>query len=280
LDIEAASTNPPVSDESAEQAADKANAMLESKLKYKSTGKGSKTAETSKNNIAAMIEFAPDDKAGDMDVKVSIDKAKEYISGPLTERLCTPTKDMDAIEDGNGRVLLTAGVGKNGTQIVNAADIAKQITEALKSGDPLNATVEIDTLEFSTVPVKPKDGEHWAEVDLTKQTADFYEGNKIVRACIISSGTSEHKTRVGNFKVWLKVRKQNMEGGSKEDDSYYFTPNVEWISYFDREIAFHYAYWHKNFGKPMSHGCINMNQEDAIFSYDYLQKGDRVIVHY
>jgi lipoprotein-anchoring transpeptidase ErfK/SrfK len=277
----AITTAPPISDETAQQAVDKADAMLEAELRYNTSAEdGNMTAKTSKNNIATMIAFKSDDEKGSIKVQVSRSKAEKYVNGPLTERLGTASEDMEAIEDGNGRVLLTVGVGKDGTKIADAAGVAEKIADALESGEAMKLTVALEVSAFKTVPVKPEDGEHWAEVDLTKQTAYFYEGSKLVRTCIISSGTAKHRTRVGNFKVWLKVRKQNMKGGSKKDDTYYFTPNVEWISYFDREIAFHYAYWHNNFGHPMSHGCINMNEEDAIFSYEYLQNEDRVIVHY
>jgi lipoprotein-anchoring transpeptidase ErfK/SrfK len=281
ISLQALTTDPPVPDETAQQAADKADAMLEAELRF-NTGneKGSKTAKTSRKNIAKLLEFPTDDKTGQMNVTVSRAKAKDYVNGPLTERLGVAPTDQEAIEDGNGRVLLLIGTGKNGTKVADAAGVAAQIADALENGTALDLTVGLEVREFSTTPITPEDGERWAEVDLSKQRAYFYEGKELLRTCVISSGTSKHATRTGNFKVWLKVRKQNMEGGNVEDDSYYFTPNVEWISYFDHEIAFHYAYWHNNFGHPMSHGCINMKKDDAIFSYDYLKKGDRVIVHY
>ncbi|MDR2610153.1 MAG: L,D-transpeptidase family protein [Clostridiales Family XIII bacterium] len=116
-------------------------------------------------------------------------------------------------------------------------------------------------------------GKRWAEVDLSDQIAYFYDGDMLMRTCVISSGAAAHKTQVGNFRVWAKVRKQDMSGPG------YYTKNVEWITYFDGGIAFHYAYWHNSFGRPVSHGCINMKKDDAIFSYNFLQKGDKVVVH-
>jgi len=39
----------------------------------------------------------------------------------------------------------------------------------------------------------------------------------------------------------------------------YDLPGVPWNSYITEEgIAFHGTYWHNNFGKPRSHGCINL----------------------
>ncbi|OQX62000.1 MAG: hypothetical protein B5M51_06740, partial [Anaerolinea sp. 4484_236] len=32
-------------------------------------------------------------------------------------------------------------------------------------------------------------------------------------------------------------------------------------------VAIHGTYWHNNFGYPMSHGCINMRNQDAKWLY-------------
>jgi hypothetical protein len=34
-------------------------------------------------------------------------------------------------------------------------------------------------------------------------------------------------------------------------------------------MALHGAYWHNNFGTPMSHGCVNLRNEDAKWLYDW-----------
>jgi lipoprotein-anchoring transpeptidase ErfK/SrfK len=227
-----------------------------------------------------MVAFRPNDSTGQIEVSISKDKAAAYVDGALTDGLGTKPKNTSAIQDGNGRTLLEIGRGEDGTKVADAEDIAAQIAKALETDTPLTLEVSLEKLAYAADPVLPETDEHWAEVNLSTQRAYFYEGSTLLRTCIISSGTAGHRTRVGSFKVWLKVRRQDMSGGNKEDDTYYYTPNVEWISYFDSEIAFHYAYWHNNFGRPMSHGCINMKKDDAIFSYEYLQKDDRVIVHY
>jgi lipoprotein-anchoring transpeptidase ErfK/SrfK len=59
----------------------------------------------------------------------------------------------------------------------------------------------------------------------------------------------------------------------------YSVPNVKWNTYFDGGIAFHTAYWHNNFGQPMSHGCVNMREADAKTVYDFLPLGTLVHVH-
>ena len=48
-----------------------------------------------------------------------------------------------------------------------------------------------------------------------------------------------------------------MTGGSKELGTYYYLPNVPSNMFFYKGYAIHGAYWHNNFGHPMSHGCVN-----------------------
>ena len=54
-----------------------------------------------------------------------------------------------------------------------------------------------------------------------------------------------------------------MSGGDRAAGTYYSLPNVEWVQYFYQDYSFHGTYWHNNFGNPMSHGCVNMTNEDA-----------------
>jgi lipoprotein-anchoring transpeptidase ErfK/SrfK len=39
--------------------------------------------------------------------------------------------------------------------------------------------------------------------------------------------------------------------------------------YFNEGYALHAAYWHDSFGKPRSHGCINLSPEDARWVFEW-----------
>jgi lipoprotein-anchoring transpeptidase ErfK/SrfK len=41
----------------------------------------------------------------------------------------------------------------------------------------------------------------------------------------------------------------------------------------------HGAYWHDNFGQPMSHGCVNVDYENMEPLYDWSQVGTKVIIN-
>jgi len=95
-----------------------------------------------------------------------------------------------------------------------------------------------------------------------------YEGITPVRAFIVSTGLPATPTVQGKFRIGLKVRSQTMTGGSPEY-GYYNLPNVQWVQYFYEGYSFHGTYWHNNFGRPMSHGCINMTNADAKWLFDW-----------
>lgn len=109
---------------------------------------------------------------------------------------------------------------------------------------------------------KSKKGEKIIKVDLGKQKLYAYEGDKKKYSFDISSG-KWNKTPTGEFRIWTKLKYTLMTGGSKEEGTYYYLPNVPYTMFFYKDYGIHGAYWHNNFGHPMSHGCINMRPEEA-----------------
>lgn len=104
--------------------------------------------------------------------------------------------------------------------------------------------------------------ERWIEVDLSEQKLKAHEGGNTVYEFLISSGKFA-PTPTGEFRIWSKLKYTKMEGGKKENRTYYNLPNVPYVQYFYKGYGIHGAYWHNNFGHPMSHGCINMAIPDA-----------------
>lgn len=107
------------------------------------------------------------------------------------------------------------------------------------------------------------------EIDLANQKLYAFEGNNLVYDFPISSG-KWGRTPTGDFRIWIKLRYTRMSGGSRALGTYYNLPNVPYTMYFyndevpkSRGYGIHGAYWHNNFGHPMSHGCINMKIEDV-----------------
>jgi lipoprotein-anchoring transpeptidase ErfK/SrfK len=125
-----------------------------------------------------------------------------------------------------------------------------------------NMAVPIN-LGYATPVEFPTKTEKWIDVNLTEQRVVAYEGTQPVRSFIISSGLPGTPTVTGTFRIWVRTPRQTMSGPG------YSLPNVQWVQYFHGDYAFHGAYWHNNWGQPMSRGCINMRNEDAEWLYKW-----------
>ena len=55
----------------------------------------------------------------------------------------------------------------------------------------------------------------------------------------------------------------------------YYIEDVTWTCYFYSGYALHTAYWHDDFGRPRSHGCVNLSPYDAWWIYPVERGGRR-----
>jgi lipoprotein-anchoring transpeptidase ErfK/SrfK len=120
----------------------------------------------------------------------------------------------------------------------------------------------------------PASGGKWIDVNLTAQQVIAYEGNRAMLVAPVSTGLPGTPTVTGRYRIYSKVPSQLMTGPG------YYLPNVPWVMYFYKSYSFHGTYWHNNFGRPMSHGCVNMRTPDANWLYDWAPIGTSVVVHY
>lgn len=118
------------------------------------------------------------------------------------------------------------------------------------------------------------------EVNLSKQWLYAYEGDLLVYTAPVATGRDGFNTPVGNFAVYDKLRVQTMTG-SAGDESWY-VPDVPWVMYIYGGVALHGTYWHNMFGSGyrLSHGCINLNMDDAQWLYQWASIGTPVSVTY
>ncbi len=116
-------------------------------------------------------------------------------------------------------------------------------------------------------------GGKWIDVDLSSQTVRAYQGNTVVRSMIVSTGIARYPTPTGQFRIYAKYPSVTMSGPG------YYLPGVPHTIYFYRGYALHGTYWHHNFGRPMSHGCINLTRADAAWLYSWAPVGTPVVIH-
>jgi lipoprotein-anchoring transpeptidase ErfK/SrfK len=111
------------------------------------------------------------------------------------------------------------------------------------------------------------------EIVLSTQSLTAYEDDEAVLETKVSSGIpgdKETATPTGIFHVEVKMAGVHMgDGRITADPLAYELPGVPWVGYFEIEhgVALHGAYWHNDFGRPRSHGCINLRPEDALWLY-------------
>jgi hypothetical protein len=126
---------------------------------------------------------------------------------------------------------------------------------------------------FTELGAPPPDlapGEKWIDVNLTRKTLVAVEGDKPVYAALVSPGKrsktkkKDHPTHTGVFRIREKHIAVTMDGdGTVAGDLPYSIEDVPFVEYYDGSYALHGAFWHSNFGREMSHGCVNLSPLDA-----------------
>jgi hypothetical protein len=136
-------------------------------------------------------------------------------------------------------------------------------------------------------------GKRWIEVDVSENRLWAYQGNEIIHTTLVSTGLPPNNTERGTFHIRLKFEKQTMSGfesGTGEvlslgnnpvaGGSFWEVKDVPNVMYINTDAeALHGAYWHNNFGRPMSHGCINLPLDVAKWMYGWAPIGTMVKVH-
>ena len=153
---------------------------------------------------------------------------------------------------------------KIGTDLLNPdtdGDTYLDGTEVAAGYDPLSADPNIIEKNI--------------QVSLAEQSLAYYFGDKLLEKFLISSGVASMPTPVGEFEILDKVPSKNYGGTGYN----FYYPNTKWNLHFTTKYLRYYihgAYWHNNFGKPMSHGCVNVSYDNMERLYWFTQVGTKV----
>lgn len=117
-------------------------------------------------------------------------------------------------------------------------------------------------------------------IDRNKQTLSAYEGEELFMEVAISTGIELTPTPQGTFTIFRKTPSRYMQGPIPGlSEKYWDLPGVPWNLYFTHDGAvIHGTYWHNNFGKQSSNGCVNMVPAEAEKLYKWAEIGTKVIV--
>jgi lipoprotein-anchoring transpeptidase ErfK/SrfK len=119
-------------------------------------------------------------------------------------------------------------------------------------------------------PLSPDvpEAEKHIHVDLATQTVTAFEGDIPVLISRCASGAGDTKTPQGDFRTYHKGPSIHMTNEGDDEVGIYDLPGVPWCSFFTGTgVAFHGTYWHNDYGRPRSHGCVNLPSMDAKFIY-------------
>jgi len=107
-------------------------------------------------------------------------------------------------------------------------------------------------------PISPHVRDKRIEISLADQLLTAFEDDEPVFTTHISGGTGgDHATPRGHHHTVFKAASRHMTG---ED---FDLPGVPFSSYFWGAVAIHGTYWHNDYGRPRSHGCVNVPSKAA-----------------
>ncbi len=115
-------------------------------------------------------------------------------------------------------------------------------------------------------------------VDLGEQRLYAYQHGVLRNTFLISAGKWPWRTPTGEFEVMRKLRYHDYRWFDNAGNELYNLPNVEYNLEFTRHYYIHNAYWHSNWGNPMSHGCVNAPLDGVKWTYEWAEVGTPVIV--
>jgi lipoprotein-anchoring transpeptidase ErfK/SrfK len=144
---------------------------------------------------------------------------------------------------------------------------AEPLTVAASPGQPDHT----EWIEASIYNLRHS-SQRWIQVDLSNQQLTAWEGDIPIFSSAVSTGRASDATPIGVYEIQTKHRTTRMQGNN------YDIPDVPYAMYFSGSYAIHGAYWHNDFGAPISSGCINLPLGDAAWLFDWASTGTTIVV--
>jgi hypothetical protein len=275
IPIKPVPTNATIGQVAAQAAQKQANTLLGSDIQM--FYRGQRVFYFEPSEIDTLIDIIPRPEHKDIEVAINPDRVQEFVDTNVTNTIARAARDQVSLVNPSSGEKLVIQEGVRGQKLVANKKLAADITTALISGKSFHPEIEVEEGGYTEKTFTGVN--RWAEVNLTRQEAYMHLDDQIIQTFRISSGRAATPSDPGEWAVSRKFAVTTMRGTINGES--YVVPNVPWVSYFNPDgEAFHGAYWHNNFGTPMSHGCINMTVPDAHMMYNFTYIGMRVSVHY
>ena len=175
----------------------------------------------------------------------------------------------------SGKTVTVEG-GDYGWSIDTEAE-AKLLKSYIKEGETIEKEPEYS--QEANAYGEEDYGDTYVEINLTTQHLYFYvDGELKIESDVVTGNVSKgNNTPAGTYSVTYKEKDAVLRG----DD--YETPVSYWMP-FNGGIGLHDATWRSTFGGSIyktngSHGCVNLPYSVAQTIFEYIEKGDPVILY-
>lgn len=246
-------------------------------------------ALSEQTNIAAVAGDAP--KPGRaLEVPVMLNRLYQDVRGELADgrlelamiEVAPPAPEPKTVERSGAR---TVHVVERGQEL---GLIARQYGVDVQAIVALNALANPDLLyvgqeliipaagvyqpSAADAPPAPASAGKSIVISTGQQRIYAYENGQLVRSHLVSTGLPATPTVLGDYKVYVKHVATDMRGPD------YYLPQVPYTMYFYQGYGIHGTYWHNSFGRPMSHGCVNLPTGEAQWFFNWAEVGTPVRV--
>lgn len=221
-----------------------------------------------------------------MEIPVLLDRLRVDAAGELSDGIL----ELNMIEVEPEPERLSRSRGGTTTHIVERGQelglIAREYGVTVEEIIELNGIANPDLLYVGqelTIPASgPYIPEHIPDAPLARgkaivvSTSDqriyAFENGELVRTHLVSTGLPATPTVLGDYNIYVKFVADDMSGPD------YFLPQVPYTMYFYQGYGIHGTYWHNSFGRPMSHGCVNLPVAEAEWFFNWAEVGTLVRV--
>ena len=206
-------------------------------------------------------------------IDIDPDLVREYINA-LSRKYDTWGKTREF--ETTGGEIITIAEGEYGWWM-NRADETQELIEQIKNGQ----SGERSPVYYAQAAQYGDDdiGDSYVEIDLTSQHLWVYVDGELVEDTDFVSGNVSrgNGTPVGIYPITYKERNATIRGANYASKVSYWMP-------FNGNVGMHDASWRSTFGNDIyltggSHGCVNLPVKKAEVIYEYVEKGEPVIVY-
>ncbi len=195
--------------------------------------------------------------------------------------------------DGRDEIIVGQAFGGGHLRVFEGFTFSR-LTEFAPFGEDFDGGIKIDSLHMNNPGVDglaiQRVGDSIANrpwlpqyivIDISEQRLYAYEFGHLAKTFLVSTGRHDFPTPIGEFSALAKPEFVHYTWSYGEDHpENYDLGVVQYNVRFYPHIYIHYAPWHNNFGRRMSHGCVNVNRTNAEWIWIWTEVGTPTIVRW